>query len=181
MNAQAAVAWPAIAAAERPEPLSFDAVFRQYAPYVGRTLCWLGVPRASVEDVAQEVFIVVHRRLHEVDAGSLRAWVRQICVHAAQNERRKIRRRRESGEEPPEMTTPAPQHGSVEVREMRERLLAMLEQLTDEQRAVFVLYEIEQLGMTEVASAVGCPLQTAYSRLHAARARISALNAEVSR
>ncbi len=180
MNAQA-VALPTFAANATREELSFDGVFRKYAPYAGRTLHWLGVPRASVEDVCQEVFIVVHRRLHEVDAsGSLRAWIRQICVHAAQNERRRVRRRREDGDEPPEMATPAEQHGSVEVREMRERLMKMLEQLSDEQRAVFVLYEIEQLTMAEVASAVGCPLQTAYSRLHAARTRICALK-EVTR
>jgi RNA polymerase sigma-70 factor (ECF subfamily) len=58
---------------------------------------------------------------------------------------------------------------------MRDRLLVLLDALTEDQRAVFVLYEIEQLTMNEIASAVGCPLQTAYSRLHAARARLEAL------
>lgn len=174
-------AWPIGAAAPR-EQLSFEGVFRQYAPYVGRTLRWLGVSPANVEDVCQEVFIVVHRRLREVDtSASLRPWIRQICVYAAQNERRRVRRRPEHADTPAEIAAPAAQHGSAELREMRDRLLVMLDRLTEEQRAVFVLYEIEQLTMAEVASAVACPLQTAYSRLHAARARITTLNAEATR
>ena len=177
MTAHAA-AWPLVAR----EPIAFDAVFREYAPYVGRTLRWLGVSAANVEDVGQEVFIVVHRRLGEVDASaSLRAWVRQICVHAAQNERRRVRRKPEHREPPADIPTPAAQHGTFELREMQARLLAMLERLTEEQRAVFVLYEIEQLTMPEVATAIGCPLQTAYSRLHVARARIEAFHQEATR
>lgn len=177
-----AAAWPLAARPVVREAISFDDVFRQYAPYVGRTLRWLGVSAANVEDVCQDVFIVIHRRLHEVDAsGSLRAWVRQICVHAAQNERRRVRRRPEHASTPADIPTPAGQHGSVELRELQARLLAMLERLGEDQRAVFVLYEIEQLTMPEVATAIGCPLQTAYSRLHAARARIAALQAEVPR
>ncbi len=154
---------------------SFERVFEQLAPYVGRTLRYLGVAESNVEDICQEVFIVVHRRLDQVtvDPAGIRAWVRQICVHAAQNERRRVRRRRED-DAPADVPIPPAQHGSVEVREMRERLLSLLETLNEDQRAVFVLYEIEQLTMAEVAAAVGCPLQTAYSRLHAARARITA-------
>ena len=174
--------WPLGAPAIAREPISFDAVFRQYAPYVRRTLRWLGVAAANVEDVCQEVFIVVHRRLHELDSsGSLRAWVRQICVHAAQNERRRVRRRPEHHEPLAEIPTPSAQHGFVELREMQARLHALLEKLTDEQRTVFVLYEIEQLTMPEVASAIGCPLQTAYSRLHVARSRVATLHAEATR
>jgi RNA polymerase sigma-70 factor (ECF subfamily) len=48
----------------------------------------------------------------------------------------------------------------------------VLDRLDEAQRAVFVLYEIEELSMAEIAEAVGCPLQTAYSRLHAARAQV---------
>lgn len=176
-----ATPWPIAARAParevlREAPPQFERVFAQYAPYVGRTLRFLGVDDANVEDVCQEVFIIVHRRLREIESSSpLRAWIRQICVHTAQNERRRARRRRERATDSTDNDVPtaAQQHGSVELREMRERLLVLLEQMTEDQRAVFVLYEIEQLPMAEVAAAVGCPLQTAYSRLHAARARIA--------
>ena len=53
--------------------------------------------------------------------------------------------------------------------EARQLLASLLDVLDSDKRAVFVLYEIEELSMKEVAEAVGCPLQTAYSRLHAAR------------
>jgi RNA polymerase sigma-70 factor (ECF subfamily) len=63
----------------------------------------------------------------------------------------------------------AEQPQAAENGELRSKLLALLAELKSEQREVFVLYEIEELSMREVAEAVGCPLQTAYSRLHAAR------------
>jgi RNA polymerase sigma-70 factor (ECF subfamily) len=52
---------------------------------------------------------------------------------------------------------------------------ALLAKLDDEKRTIFVLYELEGLTMAEVAGAVGCPLQTAYSRLHAARRAVKVL------
>lgn len=45
----------------------------------------------------------------------------------------------------------------------------ILENLDEEKRAAYVLFEIEQLSMAEVADALGCPLQTAYKRYYAAR------------
>jgi len=59
--------------------------------------------------------------------------------------------------------------------EARSALQALLDELDDDKRAVLVLYELEGLTMKEVAATVGCPLQTAYSRLHAARDRLTAL------
>jgi RNA polymerase sigma-70 factor, ECF subfamily len=154
----------------------FDELFRAQIQYVGRTLRYLGVDQAHLEDACQEVFVVVHRRLAEYrpDA-SLRAWIRQICVGVARNRRRSIRRRREDpGGSPAEAVVPPHQQRDLELRHLRDRLLAILEELPAEQRDVFVLYEVEQLTMPEVAEAVSCPLQTAYSRLNAARAKVRA-------
>ena len=74
--------------------------------------------------------------------------------------------------EPPEVAVPATQHGEAERRQARQRLLGALDTLSEEQRHVFVLYEIEQLTMPEIAAVIGCALQTAYSRLYAARAKV---------
>src|SRR5262245_8967384 len=74
---------------------SFDRIFEDEAPYVGRTLRYLGVRDPHVEDVCQEVFVVVHKHLGQFRGSSVRAWVRQICVHVARNHRRSLRRRRE--------------------------------------------------------------------------------------
>jgi RNA polymerase sigma-70 factor (ECF subfamily) len=153
---------------------TFREVFTEHARYVGRTLRYLGVAEADLEDACQEVFVVVHRRLRSLDPRSgLRAWVRQICIHVAQNHRRGMRRRREEPfAKPIDVAAPATQEGDAERSEERRKLLALLARLDESQRAVFVLYEIEGLTMSEIAKALGCPLQTAYSRLHAARARV---------
>ena len=151
---------------------AFERVFADEAAYVGRTLRYLGVHDAHVEDLTQEVFLVVHRRLSEFGEGSMRAWVRQICVHTANNYRRSARRRPEDAEAEPDSVVPAPQHEDAEVAQLRRRLLGALSSLPEDQRAVFVLFEIEGLTMNETAEAAGCPVQTAYSRLYAARNKL---------
>jgi RNA polymerase sigma-70 factor (ECF subfamily) len=136
----------------------------------------LGVPRADVEDVCQEVFVVVLKKLPDFDARlSLRAWIYGICVRKASDHRRLAYRAREQ-------VTPSVPEGAVTPSQEedvdRERARGVLDQalaeLDDDRRAVFVLFEIEQLSMSDVAAALGCPLQTAYSRLYAARKQIEA-------
>lgn len=154
-------------------PPTFEQIFHDEAAYVGRTLRYLGVREPHLEDVCQETFVVVHRQLGQLRGGSVRAWVRAICVRVASNHRRSLRRRPEDAVgEPPEVAVPASQHGEAERQEARRRLLRALDALTDEQRDVFVLYEIEELTMAEIAEAIGCPLKTAYARLYAARTRV---------
>ena len=154
-------------------PPTFEQIFHEEAAYVGRTLRYLGVREAHLEDVCQEVFVVVHRQLGQLHGGSVRAWVRQICVRVASNHRRGLQRRPEDTvAEPPEVAVSATQHGEAERRQARRRLLGALDALSKEQRDVFVLYEIEQLTMPEIAEALGCAVQTAYSRLYAARAKV---------
>jgi RNA polymerase sigma-70 factor (ECF subfamily) len=179
--AMTAAEGPAAVAARGDVP-SFETIFRQEAGYVGRTLRYLGVPDRSLEDACQEVFVIVHRRLGQLRDASARAWVRQICVHVARNHRRTARRRLEDVvAEPPEVAVPSAQEGEVERREARARLLALLDVLPEDQRTVFVLYEIEQLEMPEIAEAVGCALQTAYSRLYAARTKVQKATRGVAR
>lgn len=159
-----------------PAPAAAVPAFREivdsYGSHVWRMLRYLGVREADIEDAAQEVFMIVHRRLHELQQpGALRAWISSICVGVASNARRSQRRRREElVEQAPEA---AASHASpdtlVERKREREMLLEVLAQLDDEKREVFVLFELEDLDMDEVASLLGCPLKTAYSRLYAAR------------
>lgn len=152
--------------------LTVEAIFREHAPYVWRALRRLGVAETDAEDVCQEVFLVVHRRLATFTGEcALRTWLYGICIRTASDYRRRPHRLREqpAGDDLPEVRTPAPQEDELERRRSRDRLDAALDTLDEAKRAVFVLYEIEGLLMPEVAEAVGCPLQTAYSRLHAAR------------
>jgi RNA polymerase sigma-70 factor (ECF subfamily) len=149
-------------------------VFGENAAYVWRALRGLGVAGADVDDVCQEVFITVHRRLPDfVGRSSVRTWVYGICVRAASDYRKRARARREVGAETLPETAVAPrQEYAVSVQQARDALHRILDRLDDDKRAVFVLYEIEELPMSDVATAVACPLQTAYSRLHAARREV---------
>jgi RNA polymerase sigma-70 factor (ECF subfamily) len=131
----------------------------------------LGVPEKDVQDQSQEVFVAVFRGLAGFAGRSaLRTWIYGICVRVASNHRRRAHVRRErSVSEPPEQTSPADQLELFEQRQGHPALRRLLDTLDDDKRQVFVLYELEELSMKEVAEACGCPLQTAYSRLHAAR------------
>lgn len=154
------------------EVRSTEQIFRDLAPFVLRALRRLGVREADVDDVVQEVFIVVHRRLSDFEGRStIKTWVYGIAVRVASDYRRRAPIRREVLTEP-ELdradSSPDPEERAAR-RQAVERLDRILDDLDDDKRAVFVLYEIEGLVMNDVASAVGVPLQTAYSRLHAAR------------
>jgi len=173
-------AWGAAASPVAPL-LDVRAVFEAHAAFVWRALRRLGVRPPYVEDVAQEVFLVVHKKLAEFDDRSgMRAWLYGIAVRKASEHRRRAWVRRErSVDEPPEVVSPPEQLAEVERRQAVAILEGILERLDPKKREVFVLFELEQLSLAEVALAVGCPLQTAYSRLQAARAGVQAAVARV--
>ncbi len=156
--------------------MTLKQIFEENATYVWRVLRRLGVHDADVEDVCQEVFLVVHRKLDTYDGSSaLRTWLYGICLRLASEYRRRPHRRREEiAAVVPEQIVASSQDESLDQLRALARLDAALDKLDDEKRAVFVLYEIEQLTMAEIAQAAGCPLQTAYSRLRAARAQVEA-------
>jgi RNA polymerase sigma-70 factor (ECF subfamily) len=165
---------PGIRRAGGPPPV-FAAVFREHAPFVWRCLRRLGVASGDVDDVLQEVFLVVHRRLPDYDGrASMRAWIYGICVRKASDHRKLAHKKREH------LTEHVPEGASrgdgpdaaLERRRALARLDAALADLDEDKRAAFVLYEIEGLGLAEIAEAVGCPLQTVYSRLGAARKHV---------
>jgi RNA polymerase sigma-70 factor (ECF subfamily) len=149
----------------------FDQVVAEHGPYVWRVLRRMGVRPADVEDVWQETFIVVHRKLDGFEGrASLRTWLSAIAVRVASDYRNRAHRRREHAtDEVPDGGAPASQHQDLVDQERRALLDRLLTELKPEQREVVALYEFAELPMQEVAAALGCPLQTAYSRLHAAR------------
>jgi RNA polymerase sigma-70 factor, ECF subfamily len=152
-------------------PPSMRTIFDEHARYIIRALRHLGISEADVEDVAQEVFVTVHRKLPEFEGrAKLRTWLYAICLRVASDHRRRAYVVRERATDSPPIDTGersgAEPDTSVESRAFVQHLLG---ELDEDKRTVLVLYEIEGLTMREVAEVVGCPLQTAYSRLHAAR------------
>lgn len=157
-------------------PPQLREVLEQHGAFVCRSLRYLGVREADLDDTVQEVFLVVYQRLSDYEEkGRARAWLYSICTRIAHAQRRKVERRRESS--PPaflENAAAPTQHVHVEDREALALGHRLLNELPPPQREVFLLYEVEDLPMSEIARALDCPLQTAYSRLHKARARILA-------
>lgn len=130
----------------------------------------LGVPSREAQDLCQEVMIIVHRRLPDFKGESVRGWLYGICVRVASDHRRSARARREIPHgELPESAAEATQLEQLDQGAQRQRLMRALERISDEKRAALVLYEVEELTLAEVAEALGVPLQTAYSRIKAAR------------
>lgn len=150
-------------------------IFAEYAPFVWRTLRYLGVAPSDLQDVCQDVFVVVHQKLPEFEGrASLRTWLYGICIRAAAGHKRRARFRREQlmAVPPDEVVAPTAAEQLDEHR-ARELLRQVLANVDEAKRQVFVLYEIEQRPMTEVAEALGCPLRTAYARLEAAREEVT--------
>jgi len=154
----------------------FRELFDRHAPYVWRCARRLGVRSADAEDICQEVFMVAHRKLAQPDGEApSRAWLYGTCLRKVWDHRRLARHKRERvTDEPPERAVEASQPAELDAQLARQLLDRLLGELDDDKRAVFVLYEIEQLSMKEIAEATRCPLQTAYSRLHAARKHMQA-------
>ncbi len=148
----------------------------EHGAFVWRTLRRMGIGASDVEDVAQEVFLVVHRRIADYDARSgIRPWLYGICAKKASEHRRRAWFRRERPvESVPDASTPPEQPEAMRRREALAQLEAILAELDPKKRDVFVLFELEELSLAEVAAAVGCPLQTAFSRLQSARAAVQA-------
>ena len=169
---------PAISAPESPPP--FAMIYDDHVKFVWRVLGRLGVARADLEDVCQEVFIVVHRRLAEFEGrSSLRTWIYGIALRCAADYRRRDARRRPASSAVPEIAIEGSQLEDLDARDARATLDRLLELLDPDKREVFVLFELEELAMAEVVALVGCPLQTGYSRLHAARDIVAAAAARM--
>lgn len=155
-------------AALAPPPATLDEVFRTEGAFVLRTVRRLGASSGDAEDLAQQVFLVLHRRPELLaSAASPRALLFGIVRRVLSDHRRRARPTQtvEAGV----LSVDAAQERSVSRREARAMLERALDTLGAEQREVFVLYELEAMPMREVAALVEVPLQTAYSRLHAAR------------
>ncbi len=146
--------------------------YRQYFEYVWALLGRLGVAEASLEDVTQEVFLVLHRRRGEFrQDSSVRTWLHGIALHTARRHREKLaRRQRKADAIEPGAPPPTPET-EVSQRRALQRLDQLLSQLGDEQREVFVLAEIAELPAPEIAELLGVPLGTIASRLRLGRAR----------
>jgi RNA polymerase sigma-70 factor (ECF subfamily) len=148
-------------------------LYKDNASFVWTSLQRLGVRAPDLEDLLQEVFVVVHRRIATFDGSAkMTTWLFGICLRVASAYRRRGFRRNETCVAvPPEPEGSA--FGSPEedlaAHESRRRLEALLDELDVDKRAVFVMFEIDEEPCEKIAQLFDVPVGTIYSRLHAAR------------
>jgi len=162
-------------ASDSPRQLRAEQVYELHADFVWRTLQHLGVRDADLEDLGQEVFVTVHRRLSSFDGRSkLTTWLFGICLHLVQRHRRRAYFRLELAHaEPPERVDPHTPEERYAGEEARVRLERLLDKLSPERRATFLLFEVEGASCEEIAELTAVPVGTVYSRLHLARKQVA--------
>ena len=167
---------PAVAHVMKPalEVPSFDDVYEAHFAFVWRVLRTFGVPEPALEDAAQDVFVVVHRRLPEFEGRSaITTWLFAITRRVAASHRRR-------GQVPlapvviPDVASPTDPFDDVARSEAAVALAAIVDQMDEDRRIVFALVEIEQMSVAEVARMLDINHNTAHSRLRLARAEFAA-------
>lgn len=153
---------------------TFAAVYQTYFDFVWRSARRLGVGPHAIDDVVQEVFIAVHSRLRTLrDPTALRSWIYGIVRRVALSHVRDDRAGSESLlNTADESTAPSLSPSPLDVAEQTDRvklLWRLLDELDAPKREVFVLVELEEMTMPEIAQALEIPLGTVYSRVRTAR------------
>lgn len=143
---------------------SFAQLFEQHFGFVCRSLQRLGVREADMEDIAQELFLAVHRALPESDQSRpLKPWLFGFAVRYASNYRRLSWHR---GRELDDIPVSPKIHDKLAAKRT---VLAALERLDFDKRVVLVMHDLEEFTAPEIAEQLGVPLNTVYSRVRLAR------------
>lgn len=150
----------------------FQALFVAHYGFVCRVLRSMQVDPASIEDLAQDVFIVLHRRLDDYDASrDVRSWLWGIARRTASAHARSAHRAQRRLQALPDPEPVGAPDDRVELRQRADVVAEFLASLSEDQREVFVLIELESMSAPEVARTLELKLNTVYSRLRAARER----------
>lgn len=159
------------------ECLDFETIYAEHFDFVWRNLRRLGVRGSGLRDAAQEVFIVVHRRLGEfVPHGTIRSWLYSILRRVAAAQRRQYYQRdlasgvrlTDVEERVADESHPDPEGYAARGQALR-LLLELLECLDDDKRDVLVLVDLEGMSVPEACLTLDVNTNTLYSRLRAAR------------
>jgi RNA polymerase sigma-70 factor (ECF subfamily) len=140
--------------------------------FIWRSLRRLGVPPTAVDDAAQQVFEVASRRLTEIEGGRERAFLFKTAIFVAAEARRAAARRRthEGGDVLDGVLDGRPNpEEATEWSKKRALLDAVLDAMSEDTRTVFVLFELEELPLVEIAELLEVPRGTVASRLRRAR------------
>ena len=159
--------------------LHFEQVYTQSFHQVCRYLRAHGAPDCELEDLAQEVFLVVQRKLPQFDGRNLPGWLYRIAALTVSDHRRRawfrrfFHRQRELPEDLVAPRTDPSEH--LDRRQREARLLHILSGLSEKHRAAFVLFEIEGMSGEQIAALCEIPVATVWTRLHHARRQFTLL------
>jgi RNA polymerase sigma-70 factor, ECF subfamily len=159
-------------------PLEFRALYERWFSEVSRWIRALGGPEAERQDLVQDVFIVVHRRLPDFDGQNVAGWLYQIARHRVRDFRRLLwvkhlllggvplaENLSKAGASPAD---------ALETNEKRATLERLLLKLNESERAALVLFEIDGCSGEEIAEIQGVPVNTVWARIHKARKKLRA-------
>jgi RNA polymerase sigma-70 factor (ECF subfamily) len=169
-DATAAHAAPAVPAQDARARIA--ALVSQHYDFIWRSLRRLGVAEANVDDAAQKVFLVALRRLDTIAVGSEQPFLFGTAMRIAADARRTAARAREMADDAAVAAEvdPAPTPEELaDNKRAREKLDEVLDTMPIELRTVFVLFELEEMTMAEIAALVAVPPGTVASRLRRAR------------
>lgn len=143
----------------------------EHVDVVWRSLRRFGVRPADVDDATQRVFMIVNEKLAKIEQGRERAFLIGIAARVASHARRAYQRHDQA-----EMhlsagldaANPNPEELTQQL-EARALLDRVLDRMPEELRAVFVLFELEELSVDEIARCLGLPRGTVATRLRRSR------------
>lgn len=162
-----------------PTALTFEQIYTDHFRDVSRWARALGGLDADLDDITQEVFLIVQRKLAEFDGRNLNAWLYSIVRRQVSDYRRSAwmrrffhRSRQTDENSQPLLINDGPDPSQAfERRESQQMLVKILNRMSAVQRTAFILFEIEAYSGEEIAELEGIPLNTVWTRLHHARKR----------
>ncbi len=150
----------------------FKAIYESHFRLVWRALNRLGVRESDLMDLTQKVFLTAYLKLPEFEGRSqLSTWLWGICRRVASGYRRSGAVRNEVATDPVSLELTAEQQGAVsgEQDSTREFVEGILSKLSEPQRVVFTLFEVDELDGREIATLLNISIGTVRSRLRYAR------------
>jgi len=152
-------------------PLRLEPLVAEHLDFVWRSLRRFGVRGADVDDATQRVFMIANEKLSKIERGRERAFLVGVAARIASHARRGYQRRDlaefRMASDPPQVN-PDPEE-LTQRREARELLDRVLDRMPHDLRAVFVLFELEELSVDEIAHSLTLPRGTVASRLRRGR------------
>ncbi len=178
---------PAVLAG-RGKGLSFEAVYREHVATVSRWAMRLVGPNGDFEDVVQDVFLIVRRRLREFRGDAeITTWLYRITVRVAERARLRARwwswitgrgkspgRGRSKETFVPAAEAPRDPHAMLEARERTRVLYDLLDEIGEANRTAFIMFELEGLSGEQIAQLTGTSVGTVWVQLSRARRKFIA-------